>query len=49
MKLTCKCGNIENLKTDELENFEFKNCRDGTIVLICKKCKEAAFINLKNS
>ena len=50
MKLICKCGNIENLKEDEsIENFEFKNCGDGTIALVCKNCSEVVFIELKNS
>ena len=50
MKLMCKCGNIEDLKTDnKIVNFEFRNCEDGTITLICKKCKEIVFIKLKNS
>ena len=32
MKLICKCGNIEDLTTDnKTVNFEFKNCDDGTI------------------
>jgi hypothetical protein len=50
MKLICKCGNIENLRTDrDIENYEFRNCGDGTIVLVCKKCSEAIFISVKNS
>jgi hypothetical protein len=50
MKLTCKCGNIEELKTDEpIESFEFKHCGDGTTALICKKCNEVVFTKLKNS
>ncbi|MCB2294605.1 hypothetical protein LGK95_13935 [Clostridium algoriphilum] len=50
MKLMCKCGNIEDLKTDnEIVSFEFRNCDDGTIALICKKCNEVVFIKLKNS
>jgi hypothetical protein len=49
MKLICKCGNIEDLKTDKtIENYEIKNCGDGTVVLVCKKCNEAVFLNLKN-
>ena len=49
MKLMCKCGSIEDLKTDnKIMNFEFKNCDDGTIILVCKKCNEVVFINLKN-
>lgn len=49
MKLLCKCGNIEDLKTDKIiESFELKNCGDGTIVLVCKKCSEVVFINFKN-
>jgi len=50
MKLMCKCGNIEDLNTDtNIVNFEFKNCDDGTIILICKKCNEVVFVKLKNS
>ena len=50
MKLICKCGNIEDLKTDKAsENYELKNCDDGTVVLVCKKCSEVVFINLKNA
>jgi hypothetical protein len=49
MKLICKCGNIQDLKTDNnIENYEVKNCSDGTVVLVCKKCNEAVFLNLKN-
>lgn len=49
MKLICKCGNIEDIKTDKpIEQFEFKSCDDGTIILVCKKCKEVVIINLKN-
>jgi hypothetical protein len=48
-KLICKCGNVEDIQTDiPLENFEFKNCGDGTSVLICKKCSEVVFININN-
>lgn len=50
MKLLCKCGNIENLKTDNhIEGFELRNCGDGTLALVCKQCNEVIFINLKNS
>jgi hypothetical protein len=50
MKLMCKCGNIEDIKTDnKILNFEFRNCEDGTIALVCKKCSEAILIKLKNS
>lgn len=50
MKLMCKCGNIEELETDnKIVNFEFRNCDDGTIVLVCKKCNGVTFIKLKNS
>jgi hypothetical protein len=49
MKLICKCGNIEDLNTDEsIENFELKNCGDGTEALVCKNCHEVVFINFKN-
>jgi hypothetical protein len=50
MKLMCKCGNIEDVKTDKLiTEFDFRNCGDGTTVLICKKCSEVVFIKVKNS
>ena len=50
MKLMCKCGNIENLKTDKpIDNFEFRDCGDGTTALVCKNCSEVVFINVKNS
>jgi phage terminase large subunit GpA-like protein len=49
MKLICKCGNISELKTDnEVETFEFRNCEDGTVAVICKSCSEIVFINFKN-
>ena len=50
MKLMCKCGNIEDLKTDnKIENFQFRDCGDGTTALICKNCSEVVFIKLNNS
>ncbi len=49
MKLMCKCGNIEDLKIDnQIVNFEIRNCEDGTIALVCKKCSEVVFITFKN-
>lgn len=49
MKLICKCGNVEELKTETImEGFELKSCGDGTLALVCKKCNEVAFISLKN-
>ena len=46
----CKCGNIEDLMTDKTnENFKFRGCGDGTTALVCKKCTEVVFINIKNS
>lgn len=48
MKLICKCGNVEDLKADKLENFQLRNCGDGTAVLVCKNCSEVEFIELKN-
>lgn len=49
MKLMCKCGNIEDLKIDEvIKDFEIKNCEDGSAVIICKKCNEAVFLKFKN-
>jgi len=48
MKLICKCGNIEDIKTDvNIENYEFKSCEDGTLVLVCKKCSEVVIIKSK--
>lgn len=50
MKLICKCGNVKDLNIDtNAKNFEFKNCGDGTIALICKNCSDVSFIKLKNS
>jgi len=47
MKLMCKCGNIEDIKTNtKTVNFDFKYCDDGTISIICKKCNEVIFIKL---
>ena len=41
MKLICKCGNIEDLKTNKpVENFEFINGEEGTVAIVCKKCNE---------
>lgn len=49
MKLMCKCGNIEDLKTDNKPvNYEIKNCNDGTLALICKKCNEVVFMDFTN-
>jgi hypothetical protein len=46
-KLICKCGNVEDIKTDiPLENFEFKDCGDGTSALVCKNCNEVVYINI---
>jgi len=47
VKLMCKCGNIEDIKTDnKIMNFEFKNFNDGNIALVCTKCNEVIFIKL---
>lgn len=49
MKLICKCGNIEELKTDKkLDYYDIRNCDDGTIILVCKKCSVVVFISFKN-
>lgn len=49
MKLMCKCGNIEDLKTDNKPiNYEIKNCNDGTLALVCKKCNTVVFIDFNN-
>jgi hypothetical protein len=48
-KLICKCGTVENIETDKpLESFQVKNCGDGTLALVCKKCNKVVFINLNN-
>ncbi|MBV7271984.1 hypothetical protein [Clostridium thailandense] len=48
MKLICKCGNVEDIKTDKpIEGYEFKSCDDGTLILICKNCSEVVFISIK--
>lgn len=45
MKLLCKCGNIEGLKPDKLtEKFEFKDCKDVTLILVCNNCKEPIYV-----
>lgn len=50
MKLICKCGNVEDIKTDKpIEKYEFKSCDDGTLILVCNNCNEVVFIKLKNS
>lgn len=50
MKLICKCGNIEELKTDNtMKDFQLKKCDDDTLALICKKCNDVTFINFKNN
>lgn len=49
MKLICKCGNVEDLKTDnKMVNFEIRNCDDGTMAFVCKKCSEIVFINFED-
>jgi hypothetical protein len=48
-KILCKCGNVEDIITDEsLKNFQFRNCGDGTVALVCKKCNEVEYINNSN-
>ena len=50
MKLICKCGSIEDLQTDKVnENFELRDCEDGTAALVCKNCNDVVFVNIKNS
>jgi len=45
MKLMCKCGNIEDVKTDvKVEKYKIRICEDGTIALVCKKCSEVVII-----
>ena len=49
MKLMCRCGNIEDLKTDKsIESFVFRNSGDGTAALVCMKCSEVVFVKVKN-
>ncbi|MFL0268533.1 hypothetical protein [Candidatus Clostridium radicumherbarum] len=44
-KLICKCGNVEDIITDKpLESFQFRNCGDGTVALVCKKCSDIEYI-----
>jgi hypothetical protein len=46
MKLICKCGNIEELKKDKvLQNYDIRDCNDGTLAFVCKKCSEVVFID----
>jgi hypothetical protein len=48
IKLLCKCGNVEEVESDKpVEHFDFKNCDDGTIAAICKKCNNVVFIKVK--
>lgn len=49
MKLMCKCGNVEEIKTDSKpEKYEIKNCNDGTLTLVCKRCGDVAYIEFTN-
>ncbi|MBU3180291.1 hypothetical protein [Clostridium psychrophilum] len=46
MKLICKCGNVEDIKTVKpIERYEFKTCEDATLILVCKKCNEVVFLD----
>lgn len=46
MKLLCKCGNVEDIKTDKpIETYEFRKCDDDTLIIVCKKCNEVVFLN----
>ncbi|MBU3188760.1 hypothetical protein K9O30_06245 [Clostridium bowmanii] len=50
MKLMCKCGNIEDIKTDiNVEKFIFRSSEGGILVMACKKCNEEVSIVLKNN
>ena len=50
MKLLCKCGNVEDLKTDKaIERYEFKTSDDDTLILVCKNCSDATLLKLKKS
>lgn len=45
MKIICKCGNIEDIKTDtKIERYELRNCGDGTTALVCKDCSQVVII-----
>ena len=45
MKLLCKCGNVEDIKTDKsIQKYEFKTADDATLVLVCKNCNEVVLI-----
>ena len=45
MKLLCKCGNVEDIKTDKsVQKYEFKTTNDATLVLVCKNCNEVVLI-----
>jgi hypothetical protein len=49
VKLMCKCGNIEEIKTDrQVANFIIRNCDDGTAAIVCKKCNEVVFVGFMN-
>lgn len=49
MKLMCKCGNIEMLKTDNKpESYEIKNCDEETLALVCKKCNHVILFDFKD-
>ena len=46
MKLLCKCGNVEDIKTDKIiKKYEFKIRNDVNLILVCKNCNEVVFIN----
>ena len=46
MKLLCKCGNIEDIKTDKsIEKYEFKTRDYATLILVCKNCNEVILID----
>ena len=46
MKILCKCGNVEDIRTDKkIERYEFKTRNDSTLILVCKNCNEVVFIN----
>lgn len=46
MKLICKCGNVEDIKTDKtIESYEFRKCDDDTLIIVCKKCSDVVFLN----
>jgi len=50
MELMCKCGKIEDIRTNiNSENYKFRCCDDGRSIIVCKKYNEVLFRRLKDS